>query len=244
MTLRLIVGSIRVFFVGLSLIVNSPTGAAEPLRVGILHFPPLYIIQNDRPPTGLMIDIIEEKLRPSGIEFEFIPFPIGRLYFQLDTGDINLFAGIKGYVKYEKNVLYSKQPVTTIELRVYGMNDKTIPTNMQELLGKSLGLLLGAGYGTRRQELTTAENKKYITVIRGHKSGLQMLESGHVDFLLDYKASLEEELIKYPVNNLAYETLDKIDVYFILNKNTPDARAIMAVLEGSPRAPQAPILSP
>ena len=87
------------------------------------------------------------------------------------------------------------------------------------------------GYPGIRDILTAPDNSKYITPIEKHRSGLLMLEENHIDYLLQYQRPMDQELASHPVKGLRHLVIEKFDIYFIVNKNTPDALNLMRLFE-------------
>ena len=206
---------------------------AEPLRVGIVHFPPLYIIEEGQPPRGSIAEVVDNTLKLAGQEYQFIQYPPKRIFVSLGAGDIHMYTGIKDHETYHDRVIYSKMPIGSLELRIYSISEKTIPNTIVQLLRKKMGLIRGFSYGGWRKQLTTPANNAFIYNVKSHKSALMMLEQGRFEYLLDYMNPINEELKLNPVNNINYESLDKIDFYFILNKNLNNAEELMRLLERS-----------
>ncbi|MBV1877899.1 MAG: transporter substrate-binding domain-containing protein [Pseudomonadales bacterium] len=230
------------FFVSVNVNVNAQPlqplapPLSQPLKVGIVHSPPLYVYEPGKIAKGSITEIMVRALERAGIEYEFAAYPLARLYRAIRSAEVDMMAGIKGPTLYHDQVIYSIQPFAEIELCVYAMPNRVLPETFAELQAKHLGLLQGATYAGRRAALTQESNRAHITNISSRKIALRMLTNGHIDYWLDFKRSMEHELGLRPVVNLRRNILDKYPVHFILNKDTKNSAELMQLLEHSLKA--------
>ncbi len=221
------------FFSSILLMIFSCSVLAEPLKIGIVHFPPLFVVEGENVVGGSVVDIMEKTLKHASLDYRLLSYPAKRAYVSLGTGIIDLHGGLKRNINYHNQVIYSKNPITSIELRIHGFGDTPIPTSMAELRGTQLGLIRGFNYGGKLKTLTDSENEKYVTIIDSHSSALLMLQNGRIDFLLDYKSPIDSALKNSPMPGIRHTILEKLDLYFVLNKNRPNALEIMTLIEAS-----------
>ncbi|MFT5692562.1 MAG: polar amino acid transport system substrate-binding protein [Oceanicoccus sp.] len=221
------------FLASIILFFSSYAMPADPLRVGIVHFPPMFIVENGNVVGGSVVEIMEKTLNHASLDYRLISYPAKRAYVSLGTGAMDLHGGLKKNVHYHDQVIYSNNTIVSVELRVYGFGDAPLPQSIPELRGKQLGLIRGFQYGGKLPQLTDIQNEKFVTTIDSHSSALLMLESGRIDFLLDYKSPVDSELKLYPLPEIQHTTIEKLDLYFVLNKNRPNAREIMTLLNAS-----------
>ncbi len=223
----------RLFFFPFFLLLFSSSAFAEPLRVGVVHFPPHSIVEGRSVVGGTMIKTMEKTLKNASLDYQLIPYPAKIVFASLGAGDLDLLGGLKTNIDYHDNVIFSENTIGSIELRLYGFGNAVPPTSLAELKGTRLGIIRGFNYNGKLTTLTTPENKKFVTIIDSHSSALRMLASNRIDFLLDYESTVNTELKLHPLEGLVHTTLEKLDLYFVLNKNIPHSSAIMALLDAS-----------
>jgi len=220
-------------FYPLLLLVFSCFVAANPLKVGIVHFPPLFVVDSGKVTGGSVVETLEKTLKSASLDYQLLSYPAKRTYINLGSGIIDLHIGLKRNINYHNQVIYSKNIVDTIQLRIYGFGDTPLPNALTELRGTRLGIIRGFNYNGNLAPLTDPENEKYITAINSHNSALLMLESGRIDLLLDYKSPVDSELKIRPMDNIHHRTLENLDLHFVLNKTRPNALPIMNLLDAS-----------
>lgn len=158
-------------------------------------------------------------------------YPPARLYHNLASGEIHIFLGSKKVLVYEGKTLYSKLMITQIDLRVYTIGQKELPTTKEGLIGKKLITLRGYGYDGLIEFLELPENNIILNPANSHEPAFKMLEAGRVDYLLDYKKPAEKVLRNNPVQNLKFSSISKVDAYFVISKETPNAEDVLRRME-------------
>ena len=221
------------FLASIFIFFSSYAMPADPLRIGVVHFPPMFVVDGGKVVGGSVVEIMEKTLNNASLDYQLISYPTKRAYVSLGTGAIDLQSGTKGNVHYHDQVIYSKNVIASVELRVYGLGDAPLPLNISELRGKQIGLIDGFHYDGRLAQLNDIQNEAFVSTVDSHRSALLMLESGRINFLLDYKSPVDSELKLYPLPGIRHTTIEKFDLYFILNKNIPNAQAIMDLLNAS-----------
>ncbi len=201
------------------------------LNVGYTEFPPLNVSHAGSIPTGELADIVFQTLDKAGISYTSQRFPTARLYKNMANGTTDLSSGIKGQKLYENNVLFGKKILLYLEERIYAIGDRQIPSSVEGLLGKKIGIKHGYGYGGDYVKLTAPNNLTFVDQANSTQSSLTMLQNGRVDFVLDYKHPVNAILEKSPIPNLSYRTVNKFPVYFVMSKLTPNSQQVLDTLE-------------
>lgn len=214
-------------FLLLALSINT---AGQDLEVAISHFPPLTILEPGQPPTGQLIEILQQTLDRAQLQYHFAHYPRKRLFSNLANGRSDLSMGVKSNNILIDKVLFSTRPVINVELCLYRLSHQPLLARLQ-LTGKKIGLLRGYDYGHRFNFLLQQDNRAFINIINNQKSALAMLKKGRINYLLDYKLILEPMLQHYPVDNIRGHVLEKFDLYFVVSKQLKNADEILQRLE-------------
>ena len=208
---------------------SQVTANAEPLQVGMLHFPPYYVLEEqDKVMGGLLVDMLQKILKRAGIEYEMKGYPAKRLYVNVGDGTTQLWMGTLGVPDYEGKVLISPRPTTEIVLEIYSLGPKTeIPKSIDELANKSVITLRGYAYAGAIKTLEDPAKNIKINLTNSHDAAFAMLAAGRAPFVLDYKQPAIETIERKKMKNVQSVTLSTIPLYVLINKNTPNAQATM-----------------
>lgn len=87
----------------MTLLYVCSSAIAEPvLKVGILDFPPYYVMnEKTKQEEGIFVDQIKKTLDSAGLKYTFEYLPAKRLYLSLAKGEIDLWFGTTGVSEYE-----------------------------------------------------------------------------------------------------------------------------------------------
>ncbi len=222
------------FFAILFLLLTSLQAfCEEPLEVGVTNFPPFYIINktNSNDVKGYLTDILKKVLTKAEIKHHIKGYPPKRLYKNVATGKTNIWLGTKNVPVYEKEVLYSKQQVTSIELRVYTVGDKPLLKTKKDLVGKELITIMGYGYGGLVKFLKDPKNKIKTDESSTHKSAFMKLMYNRRSYLLNYSRPAKKILEKNKIKGIKFSTLKNVAIFFVVSKKTINAKKILARME-------------
>jgi len=201
------------------------------LKVGYLEIPPLYTTQTGARPTGELADILFGTLDKAGFSYSYQVFPPTRLYKNMASGATDLSTAIKGQALYDNNVMFGKKVLMYLEQRIYAMGDRPIPVTVDGLLGKKIALKRDYGYGGDYVKLTAPGNLPFVAPVNSPEHALAMLQSGRVDFVLDYKDPVTALIETLHIPNVHYKTIRKIPVYFLISRRTPNYQQILRALD-------------
>lgn len=203
---------------------------ASQLKVGLMHIPPYYIIEDGSPPRGILTLVLQNTLSELQIPFEMSSYPAKRLYYGISKGKVQLTIAVKDAQAYKDNALYSELPVYSLEMRVYALKNTTMPDNLQGLMGKSLGLIRGLDYLGWADKFSSQQNRPNISILNHHKNAFAMLRAGRIQFLLDYEDVLErQEGIDFR-SEISSKEVKKVDLFYVVSKNMVDSDKLIKKL--------------
>ncbi len=206
---------------------------AEPLRVGVLDFPPFFVVKNESDVSGILADIIRKTLDKAGVKYVVSGFPPKRLYLNLADGTTQLFMGIRGVPDYEGHVLYSNIKIEEIEVRLYTLKDKPLLSSLNDLKGKKVITQRGYSYGGMLTFLEDPRNNISVDPTDGHDLLFKKLIRGRADYLLDYNQPAESVIKRDKITDLKYSIINKLKVQFIISKKTPDAENLLKKIDAA-----------
>ena len=207
----------------------SPNRLASPLVVGYIDFPPLYETIN-RQPQGILVDVSSEVFDRLDVISKSLPMPTKRLFSSLKTGLVQLWCGIR-IEELQPYVWTGTVPLHQLTLNLYSVTPQQEITQLHQLEGKSVILLMGYKYGGWGDFIRGKQNKiKYIEV-KSHADAVRLLKTRRFDFLLNYQAPMNAELAESAIANISFHTVDQLDIVFNVSKKTKDGQALLRKLE-------------
>ena len=209
-----------------SLLVFSGTVSAQTkIKTGFLDFPP-YAVVKGTGVSGVMVDKIKNTLHQAGFDYEMIGYPPKRLFASFNSGRIDLLIGTRGpHQPYKDHALYSALPFMQMVMKIYTRNELNIPEDLKNLKGK-VGLISGYRYGG-----IIDKNNPQTHEVNSHDSAFKMLDIGRLDYVLDYALPAETAIKANKIKDLKSRTIFKVDLFFCLRKDFPDADNVMKAIE-------------
>lgn len=212
---------------------SSTVKAEQPSKyiVGILDFPPFYVVTSESNVSGSLTEIVKKTLDKAGINYTITGLPPKRLYKNLAEGYVHIWMGIKGVPDYDEHVLYSKTQTMTIDICVYTLEDKSPIRSLEDLKGKKLLTLRGYGYGGISKFLDDPINKVTVDATDGHELAFKKLLKGRSEYLLEYKQPAEVTIAKEKITGLKRYDLKSIPLQFMVSKKAPDAENLLKKID-------------
>ncbi len=220
------------FTLSCTLFTSATMAEGKTYEAAITHFPPLFVVEEDKPLGGTVTNLLKATLDRAGLTYNLKGLPPKRLLRGLSKGEIDIIVGIKTATGFVPSVIYSEKPVTQIELRIYARKGTPIPDSVDELYGRNkVGLIRGYQYGDKRLYLTSPENVNNIVEMGSHEGALGMLQLGRVDYFLDYKLPIESTLQSKPIRpDIHYKSVSNVGMYFVVSNKLPNAAELMELL--------------
>jgi len=206
---------------------------ADKLKVGIIDFPPFYIVNDDGSTSGLYLNILRKTLQHAKLEYSLDVYPPKRLYRNLSNGKAGVVLGIKGAPEYDKQVLYSTSKISQIQMRVYATGTTPLPTSKEDINNHRISTIRGYSYGGLVSYFSDPKNNINVFTTAEHLASFQMLKNKRVDYVVNYKHPSETVLESLFIPNVKYTNLYSVDVFFIVSKAIPNAREVLQKLEKS-----------
>lgn len=239
-TNKITIATISILLLTSSLIIGFTENVTpqRPIEVGCLDFPPYYIVKSENEVEGIYIDFLKALLDRIGISYTVAGYPPPRLYANLAAGRTNLWMGTVGVAAYADKVIVSPEKVTDITLGAYSIGDTATINSIAEMRDKKIITIQGYNYGGLIQSLEDPANGIILDPSPNHESGLKKLLAKRGDYLLDYKEPAEQAMSKMKISpsHVRFGQISTIEVYFNINKKTPDAAGLMTKMMDALRA--------
>ncbi len=204
------------------------------LRIGMMNFPPFSDISDTNNPKGVFIDMMVMSLDKAGISYsELKGYPPKRHYSYLGSGKTQFSIGTKNVPYFHNSVVYSKTPTMTVECYALALPGNPLPPKDPKQWKGDVILMSGYDYGRLRsglEKLQTAGQLKLVNA-PAHLNLIKMLKAKRGDFALDYAGPVEKALEVVNIPNIQMSTVFAVDVFFLLNKDIPNAKGLMEKIE-------------
>lgn len=224
--------SIYAFLVAILLASNADAASTpQDLKVGVLHFPPFYVVSETEKVGGIYTDILRKVLAKAGYTYSIDGFPPKRFYIQLGNNTTNFFLGVRGSKYIEGKVEFGTLEFEGIQLRIYTTDQKKVITKKEDLVGKRVIVIRAFGYGGLAKFLQDPKNKVDVIETSDHFTAFKMLAAGRGEYLLDYRATSSLVMDTLKLKNIHYGVLMQAPTYFIVNKQYPNYQDVLSRVE-------------
>lgn len=213
--------------------------AADPqtIRMGYIEFPPVFYTDNNGVAQGLLVDLARQVVPAAGYSLELEPLPVKRMTSSLIKGNIDLWSGLKTIEGFKENTFAGNSILLQICLNAYSLGEEPAISKKEDLNGKMIIGLRGFSYGDWLTYLKDPANEIDFIEVDSHESGLKVLkrnnQAGNKCYLLDYEQPVNTVLETFPVKHLKKSKLNCLDAYFVVSKQTPNAKTILENLEST-----------
>ncbi len=202
------------------------------LKVAYIDFPPFYSQDSKGHAQGFLSDRVAAITKVAGYDIEMNMRPAKRMIHEIVQGDLDVWMGASGFPEFKDTTYIGNNIFTTLELKVYSLNNISQIQKKEDLRGKKVILMSGYSYGGWISFLQDPANKISITEARSTDQALRLLRSkSRGDILLHYSTPVEYELNKNPIADLQSSLLTKVETHIVVSKKNPDSENILKKLE-------------
>ena len=206
--------------------------AERRVHVGYYEFPPYSYTDEQGLPSGAGLELAARLLDEAGYQADFRSYPGARLYSGLLDGSIELWLGASGKPELAEHTLEGKHLLGEISLNLYFRLDTPAPIIPDDLHDRGVILITGYSYW---QEVNQWLEDPVRNIIhhrtRSHTSALEMLQRRRADYLLDYRAPVEQAMRTLDMGELPFVELQRLPLRLIYSRRAPDAERLRADLD-------------
>lgn len=197
------------------------------IHVGYYEFPPYSYTDAQGQPSGSGLELTARLLDAAGYEADFRSYPGARLYAGLLDGSIQLWAGASGKPELAGHTLEGRHLLGEITLNLYFRLDTPAPIIPDELHDRGVILITGYSYWQDVNQWLEDPVRNIIAHrTRSHTSALEMLQRRRADYLLDYRAPVEQAMRELGMDDLPFVEVQRLPLRMIYSRHAPGAERL------------------
>lgn len=213
------------------LVCQAQTASAERLvTVAFPLFSPYRTLESGRP-EGLVVALLGEVAKRTGIKVKFVEVSFQRGMYMLDTGDVDIMPGLFKTKDREEKYLYVDTPYRYERVSFFVLKDGPRIESYDDLHGLTIGTLEEVKYFNQFDNDDTLIKKPVLT----DKLNIRKLLEGRIDcFVLAGEvakqklalAEIEETIVQAP-----FQPRTKDGVYLVFSRRSPNKDLVEALNE-------------
>jgi len=206
----------------------------DEVPVLVYGYPDVSVWTTQRNTEGLLenplLKLANAMFNEAGIQWNSKPYPAKRLFKYLKEGIVP-FSMLVRAPSLQECCLFSEQPVTSTELRIYRRTGTPPTTSLADLSGKRVIMIRGYSYGGVGKYIRDAANGIEVQEATSHVAAFQLFERNRGDYVVDYMGPAEEVLTSQAIDNTVYDVFKQLEVFLVLSRSYPNASEILKKLE-------------
>jgi polar amino acid transport system substrate-binding protein len=212
-------------------IVAPMVAAHEPsplptLQAAYLDFPPLTYTDENGQPAGSYVSLTERAARNAGYRVEWTELPVGRIFLQLERGELDLWPGVADVPQIQPFTEETTAHIGNLTQAAVSFQDAPQKCTFTDLAGKRLILVAGYTY-LGALDVLKKDGVTDFSYAPNHRAGLGMLERNRGDYFLDYIEPLSVVLAQRPVKNLKWCKLRKSRLAIVVSRKALNHQTII-----------------
>lgn len=201
----------------------TPSSAQEELEYA---YPDISVWTTQRDANGKLknplVKLADPLFKKAGIPWHPKDYPARRLFDNLRKG-YSKFSMLVNAPALEGCCLLSKDPVASVEIRMYRRKSAPAISGREDFNGKEIISIHGYSYAGLAKYMKVKENNVTNYAAPDHHAAFHMLKARRADYVLDYAFPAEEVIMNNPIPDITFDSLSQTNVYLVLNKQYPDA---------------------
>ena len=202
------------------------------ITIGYYDFPPSIYTDDQGHVGGPLVDVLKRMFERTDYVCRFKKLPIARLYSQLRTGDVDLWAGVPNKPELEGFVITGTEQLSTVDLNLYYLPETQPPSLPHDLRGQVTIMLNGFSYWPRTHELLLNPAHGVIQLRTNNRhSAVELLLRKRGTYFLDYKVPAESAFKEFAIDPLPFVPVESLPIVLVGSKQTDDIEKVIGALE-------------
>ena len=223
------------FILAITVGISNPCLAENILNFGSISDSAPLSFNDGGTVKGFLPDVFRETARRAGFDIKLKLFPIKRLEYYLQTGDIDGTVYLLPTESRREYITFSDSPIMTSRTVVFVKKGREFPFDtISDLFGKKIGVVLGWIVTNKAMEQAVQEGKIVVDNAPGHDLNLKKLIAGRVDCVIG-----TEQATSYHANELGISRdievlktpISEISAFFGISKHTKNIVAPRSFME-------------
>lgn len=205
------------------------------LKIAYIEFPPATFSNDKEEPDGYVMNIMKTVVKEAGYHYTARPYPANRLIHNMIAGEADFFVGVSSLIQLTEHIIIGKETITNIYFRSYFLDDFGPILRKQDLLGKRVIIMRGYSYNGWANYIKSPQNNIQYFEADSHSQGLDALQNGRGDILLDYQGPATIALEEAGLSNIKKGNAFNQPLYFVVSKKAPHAQQLVNTLDATYR---------
>lgn len=143
-------------------------------------YPPFYFFTEDKQPTGICIDIIDQVAQRMGIEVEYVSYPWKRMLEYGKSGAVDAVLPLFKTPERERFLLFPTEALAIEENRFFTATSSSLgyTGRLADIAGHGIGVIDGYSYGPEFDSLKLEEK----TVVMSQEQLIRLVLHQRIDY--------------------------------------------------------------
>ncbi|WP_018610228.1 substrate-binding periplasmic protein [Uliginosibacterium gangwonense] len=173
-------------YLGLLTLILPASAQNKPLTLVSFDYPPFMNVQEGKPATGLMIEVINEAFKRIGKPYKMEFYPLARDFQMLDAGEADALFTVKKTPERETNYLFPKESVLSQDYVFFVLKDSPVEFkgDLKSLANASIGVVNKVSYGSVFDAAAQRGDFKKLEVAPTYEANFKKLLAKRMDVVV------------------------------------------------------------
>lgn len=209
----------------LSLLAFPFTAFAEVIKVGVISFPPYYVVEKGVVKGGVYTEVLEKMMDRAGIKYSIEAYSVPDLFSGIENGDIHIWMGTP-----VNGAISSPRKIAEANILVYTPSSISPPASIDGLAGKRVLVIDGYNYGGLLKKMADSQKGIIIDRVKSHETAFKRLASGLEFYVLDYKTPADKAISDLKIKNIKAHILSSVEVKIYVSKKAAEPENLLEQL--------------
>lgn len=224
------------FWLALFLLVPGVVVASERpvVQVAFMDFAGYSELDESGQVVGKVVTLVSKLLTEAGYQMEAALLPAARIWQGLESGSVHAWPGILNKPVLDEHTLLTERNLGVVGISLYYLPGTLPPRWPDDLRNRSVITITNFTYTSDIWEvLNDPARNLAINRTSSHEGGLQMLQRGRGDYLLNYPAQVEPVFQKLNMEMLPSISLAEMPMRMVLSRHSGFAEQLRSDLDAA-----------
>lgn len=224
------------FWLALLLLLPGVTvGSEKPVvQVAFMEFAGYSELDESGQVVGKVVTLVSKLLTEAGYQMEAALLPAARIWQGLENGSVHAWPGILNKPVLGEHTLLTERDLGVVGISLYYLPGTPPPRWPDDLRNRSVITITNFTYTSDIWEvLNDPARNLAINRTSSHEGGLQMLQRGRGDYLLNYPAQVEPVFQRLDMEMLPSISLAEMPMRMLLSRHSGFAKQLRHDLDAA-----------